>query len=75
MISCQGHILDLGEGPTFIYNTLFTFITFFDLFQRLLFMNDIVIETNRYATRLDPLRMIRGGHGWKILTLRVLRLL
>ena len=53
----------LGKGPIFLYNTLLTFLTLFELFWTPAILNDIVNETNRYATTPDHLDRTKGGQG------------
>ena len=67
MILCQCHSLELGEGPTFLYNAIPTFMTLFELFRILAIMDDIVSKTNRYATQRS-LGRTRGGPNWEELT-------
>ena len=43
----------LEIGPTFIYQTLPTFITLFELSWTPTIMKEIVRETNRYVNTLD----------------------
>ena len=63
----------LGRGLAFMYNSLFTFITYFELFWTLIIMNAVVIETNWYARALDSLGRACTGPNWKDLTINGLK--
>ena len=59
----------LGREPAFIYNSLPTFITLFELFWTLVIMDAIVRETNRCATALDAMGTTCRGPNWEELTI------
>ena len=58
-------ISGLGKGPKFLYNTLSTFLTLFELFWSIVILNAIVNETNKYATVVDPLGRTKGAQDWE----------